>query len=298
MEEIASAVALVPMTMANAYVIGDAKNWVLVDSGTPGDVDKIRQAAEDRFGPGTKPRGIVLTHGHLDHAGSALQLANYWNVNVYAHKLELPYLTGKSAYPPLDYTTPGAFSFMARFFPSHAVDLGHRALEWDGDFARFGIPGWRAIHTPGHAPGQFAFFRSSDSVLLAGDALTTMNLDNLVDIATRRPQVCRPPLPATYDWQQAHESVRKLADLKPSLIAAGHGVPMRDASPQLRELAVNFPIPEQGRYSREPARANASGVTYLPPKPPDRLVRATVGVSAALLAIGIAAVLLHKPEKP
>ena len=297
MEEIASALAIVPMSIANAYLVGDIQNWVLIDSGVPGNTEQIRQAAEGRFGPGRKPRAIVLTHGHTDHAGSALELAEFWDVNVYAHKLEVPYLTGKSSYPPLDYTAPGAFSLIARFFSSRTVNLGSRVVEWDGDLGRFGVPGWRAIHTPGHAPGHLAFFRASDSALLAGDALTTMNLDNLVDIITRKPQVCRPPVPATYDWQQARESIRELADLKPSIIAPGHGVPMHNASSQLRELADNCPMPEHGRYVPEPARVDESGIAYLPPKPPDRLLRATVGVSAAFLAIGFAAILLHKPDE-
>jgi hypothetical protein len=72
---------------------------------------------------------------------------------------------------------------------------------------------------------------------------------------------------------------------------------MRDAAAQLRELADKFPVPEHGRYVREPARLDESGVAYLPPKPPDRLMRATAGISAALLAIGCASVLLHKPDK-
>jgi glyoxylase-like metal-dependent hydrolase (beta-lactamase superfamily II) len=42
----------------------------------------------------------VLTHGHFDHVGSVIELADYWNVPVYAHKLELPYLVGQMDYPP------------------------------------------------------------------------------------------------------------------------------------------------------------------------------------------------------
>lgn len=298
MEEIARGIVIVPMSISNAYLVGDAQAWVLVDSGTPGNGQTIKEAAEARFGPGAKPRAIVLTHGHFDHAGSCPELTELWNVNVYAHRLELPYLTGRSPYPPLDVTAPGAFSFLARFFPSRTVNLGHRVAEWNGDFSAFGITGWRSIHTPGHAPGHFAFFRPDDAVLLAGDALTTMNLDNIIDVVTRRQKLCRPPVPATYDWQQARESVQKLAALKPFLIAAGHGTPMAAVSTTLQQLAYNFPIPEHGRYVREPARADETGFTYLPPKPPDRLVRAAVGVSAATLAIGFGGLLVYKRRKP
>jgi glyoxylase-like metal-dependent hydrolase (beta-lactamase superfamily II) len=295
MQEIARGVAVIPMSISNAYLIGDAHNWVLVDSGTPGNSQTIREAAEARFGANAKPGAIVLTHGHFDHAGSCLELANLWGVNVHAHKMELPYLTGRSTYPPLDVTAPGAFSFLARFFPSRTVDLGSRVVAWDGNLATFGISGWQSVFTPGHAPGQLAFFRS-DGVLIAGDAITTMDLDSATGLITRNQKVCRPPVPATYDWPQAHESVRKLAALKPSVIAAGHGMPMHDASAQLQRLADHFPIPELGRYVPIPARADENGITYLPPKPPDRLVRATVGVAAGVIASAIAVVLLHKPE--
>jgi glyoxylase-like metal-dependent hydrolase (beta-lactamase superfamily II) len=294
MEEIARGVAVLPMSISNAYLVGDARSWVLVDSGTPGNAQNIREAAEARFGAGAKPRAIILTHGHFDHAGSCPDLAESWNVNVYAHRLELPYLTGKSTYPPLDVTAPGAFSFLARFFPARTVNLGSRVVEWNGDISSFGLAGWRSIHTPGHAPGHLVFFRQEDAVLLAGDAVTTMNLDNIIDIVTRRPQLCRPPVPATYDWQQAHESVKKLAELKAFLVAPGHGTPMAAVWASLQELAEHFPIPEHGRYVPEPAHVDENGITYLPAKPPDRLLRATVGVSAAALAVGFAGVLLHK----
>ncbi len=297
MEEIARNVAVIPMSLANAYLVGDTQAWVLVDSGTPGNEARIKQAVEARFGAGAKPRAIVLTHGHFDHSGSAPELAEMWNVNVYIHRLELPYVTGKATYPPIDVTAPGAFSFLARFFPSKAVNLGKRAVEWNGDLAKFSVPGWKAIYTPGHSPGHFAFFRSDDAILLAGDAITTMNIDNIADLITRKQEVCRPPAPATCDWQQAHESVKKLAALRPWIIAAGHGQPMKAAAGDLQQLGEKFPIPEHGRYVHEPARFDETGVTYLPPKPPDRLVRAGVGLSAAALAAGVAAILLHKPAK-
>ena len=144
-----------------------------------------------------------------------------------------------------------------------------------------GINGWECIDTPGHTPGHLAFYRRSDGTLLAGDALTTVNLDSALDVLTKRRKLCRPPTPATTDWQQALQSVQKLAGLRPSLIAAGHGKPMRDAADQLQNLADHFPIPEQGRYINEPARADETGVTYLPPAPPDRVPKVVTGLAAA-----------------
>lgn len=295
MQEIARDVAVVSMSLVNAYLVGDRQSWVLIDSGTPGSADTIQQAADARFGTASRPRAIVLTHGHFDHAGSAKQLAAAWNVKVYAHRLERPYLTGRSLYPPPDPSAPGVFAILSRFFPAKPVTVDEYYSELvAGTLPELRLADWQFIETPGHTPGHVSFFRRSDSTLLAGDALTTVNVDNALDLITKRQQVCRPPTPATTDWPQARKSVQALNALRVRLIAAGHGVPMSLAADQLAELAKNFPIPEHGRYVPEPARADETGVTYLPPKPPDRLLRTFKGFAVATLLAAAGVVLLRK----
>ena len=294
MEEIARDVAVVDMTISNAYLVGNSTSWVLVDSGTPGSAGTIKEAAEARFGPGAKPRAILLTHGHFDHAGSAPALAREWGVRVYAHRLEWPYLTGKSSYPPLDPTAPGVFSFMARFMPSRTVNVGRSLEELGANLPELGLDDWSAHFTPGHTPGHLAFYRKSDGVLLAGDAVTTMNVDNLLDMLVKKQEVCRPPAPATTDWEQARRSVQLLAGLKPKLIAAGHGKPIANATDELQRLADHFPVPKHGRYVQESARADESGITYLPPPAFDPVPKIATGVAAAVVVAGVGAIILKK----
>ncbi len=146
-----------------------------MDSATPSNARQVKEAAEARFGTGAKPTGIVLTHGHLDHAGSARDLAEMWDVPIFAHPLEM-------------------------------------------------------------------------------------------------------------------RSVEFLAGLRPSVLGCGHGVPMSGpvVARQLSELAKNFPAPKHGRYAWQPAIADASGIRYLPPAPPDPLPKIAAGVGIAALGTVLA----------
>jgi glyoxylase-like metal-dependent hydrolase (beta-lactamase superfamily II) len=153
---------------------------------------------------------------------------------------------GKAKYPPFDFNSPGFFTRIARFFPTSTVNLGGRVMKLETAQPIPGLPEWETVETPGHTPGHISFFRRTDRVLLAGDAVTTMNLDSFLDTFTRRKQVCRPPVPATSDWERARKSVELLARLRPSVIAAGHGRPMDEyVDEELAELAKNFPMPRK-----------------------------------------------------
>src|SRR5688572_22988990 len=108
--------------IVNLCFVGEPGNWVLVDSGMPMSGRHIERIAEDRYGG--PPRAIVLTHGHFDHIGAVRKLANKWNVDVWAHHLELPYLTGRSDYPPPDPTVGGGMMARTGFlFPRRGINL-------------------------------------------------------------------------------------------------------------------------------------------------------------------------------
>jgi glyoxylase-like metal-dependent hydrolase (beta-lactamase superfamily II) len=279
----------------NVYFVenGLPGEWVLVDTGLPGSEKTIAEAAEKLFGASSRPRAILLTHGHLDHVGSAKELAARWQVPVLAHPLEMPYITGKAQYPPRDPTVGGggSLAFMTRFFPSQLPNLRDcaQALLTDDPEPPY-LPGWRWIHVPGHAPGQVAFFRESDETLLGADAFATTHHDSLPAVLLGKPRISRAGTPFNYDWEAARKSVQILADLNPVAIACGHGPVVKgvEATEGLRHLADNYPVPTHGRYVATPARTNASGVEFLPPPPPDRLPVQAAVVGASIVAAGAA----------
>ncbi len=284
--QVAPGVAVVETAVVNAYLVGDARTWVLVDSGLPGFAARIKGAAEARFGRGARPRAILLTHGHFDHAGNAQTLAEQWDVPVHAHRLEWPFLTGAAKYPPYDVTAPGAFALLSRMFPqSSTVRLGGRLRAIEGALSGLGLDDWACLHTPGHCAGHVAFFRARDGVLLAGDSLATVDLDSLPALVSWRKALSRPPTPATTDWGQAAASVARLAALRPQVIAAGHGKPMHGAADQLRWFADHFPVPRRGRYVHTPAVTDETGIRSLPPAPFDPLPLVAAGVLAAGLGV-------------
>lgn len=87
--EIAPDLAYQRLGIVNVIFYGLPKqDWVLIDAGLPGTAGMIRKAAAARFGVGVKPKAIVLTHGHFDHIGALRDLAEGWNVPIYAHRLE------------------------------------------------------------------------------------------------------------------------------------------------------------------------------------------------------------------
>ncbi|WP_017755170.1 MBL fold metallo-hydrolase [Calidifontibacillus oryziterrae] len=242
--------------IVNISFVGDPttnSGWVLIDAGMPHSAEEIIREAEERFGEGARPNAIILTHGHFDHVGSIVELLEHWDVPVYAHELELPYLTGHADYPPGDPSVDGGFvSEMSPLFPNHGINLGDKVkvLPKDGSIPE--MAEWQWIHTPGHTPGHISLFREQDRALIAGDAFVTVKQESLYKVMTQQQEVSGPPKYFTIDWNQAKESVKKLAALKPAVAITGHGFPIvgEQLTNELAKLIEHFDeiaLPENQR---------------------------------------------------
>ena len=291
--EVAPGVWGMKIIFVNIYMISkgpDSAEWVLVDAGLPGSAKKIIRMAEDLFGTNVPPSAIILTHGHFDHTGALKDLLKYWEVTVYAHHLELPYLTGKSAYPPPDPTVGGGLmSSLSWAFPRGPINLGLRIKQLPEHGKLPHLDSWDYFHTPGHAPGHISLFRESDRTLIAGDAFVTTRQESAFASLTQKKHVSGPPKYFTNDWKAAEASVRILADLEPDVAATGHGVPMRgeELKNGLEKLVTNFQkkaVPKHGRYVDQPAVMNDQGVQYMPPEPFNPMLNISVFALAALSA--------------
>jgi glyoxylase-like metal-dependent hydrolase (beta-lactamase superfamily II) len=196
----------VPLPTINVYLAGD----VLIDAARRWDTGRIRRQTADR-----ELSMLALTHVHPDHQGAVEQVCEARGVRLACHADDVDAMEGRR--PTQENNPDGVVNRLIHRFwegPPRKVD---RVLS-EGDE----VAGFRVIHAPGHARGAVIFFRDTDRVAIAGDVINTMN------VFTGIPGVQEPPDTFTRDPEENRRSIRKLLDLRPSLVCVGHGAPLRD----------------------------------------------------------------------
>jgi glyoxylase-like metal-dependent hydrolase (beta-lactamase superfamily II) len=269
-EEVLPDVAYRRLAIVNAVFLGVEDQWVLIDAGVFGSASFIRSAAQTRFGRDARPCAIVLTHGHFDHVGALSELADEWDVPIYAHELEHPYLNGAASYPPPDPGVGGGLMALASpLYPRGPVDVAGRLLALPSDHSVPHLEGWCWVHTPGHTPGHVSLWRDSDRTLVTGDAVITTRQESAYAVLIQEPELHGPPMYYTNDWESARASAALIANLEPNLLVSGHGQPLE--GPQMRHclrvLARDFEriaVPKEGEYVRRPATPE-DGTAYRRP---------------------------------
>ena len=126
----------------------------VVDPG--GDVDRILAAATQADAEIEK---ILVTHGHIDHAGAVAELAERLKVPIEGPHREdqflleaLPEQSGRFGMPPA-----------ASFVPQRWLQ--------NGDKVTFGDVDLEVLHCPGHTPGHLVFFHRQSRLAIVGDVL-------------------------------------------------------------------------------------------------------------------------------
>ena len=139
----------------NAPIIfcSETNKCAFVDPG--GDADFLLQIAKEN---NLIPEKILLTHGHADHAGAAMEIAQILNI-----KIEGPHKEDKFLLDSLQ-SQGEMFGMQARNC------VPNKWLE-DGDTVTVGNSVLDVIFTPGHTPGHVIFFSNDSNLALVGDVI-------------------------------------------------------------------------------------------------------------------------------
>ena len=189
---------------------------VIVDTGYPGNGERILDSLRENLINPSDISLIIITHGHIDHYGSADELRKLTGAPVAMHRTDAEYIRKGIHYIGMPTCLPARI-FKSLFIKkdpilskSLEVDI---AFETNIDLKEFGING-SIIHTPGHTAG-------SVSIILSGG---TAIIGDLIMGGILRKRTPHYPLFAS-DFFQLKESIREILALSPKIIHASHGGP-------------------------------------------------------------------------
>lgn len=209
---------------ANCYLVINETGILAVDTGMPGQADRIAGCIRAAGRKPTDLKWIVLTHADIDHSGSAAQLREQTGATLAAHQADALVLAGKRAGKRPKGALGLVFGLMRRAMPMPVVPVDSVLAEGND------VAGWQVLHTPGHTDGSICLYRPG-AILFAGDALRCDAQGN--------------PLPPSAmmsnDMSMAMRSVHRIAGLKFDTLFVGHGAPcLHQASQKLSATASSW----------------------------------------------------------
>jgi glyoxylase-like metal-dependent hydrolase (beta-lactamase superfamily II) len=217
----------------NIYIVESGDELVVVDPGMPSDIRRLVGRIK-RLGRSPKEvTGIVLTHFHVDHSGSARALKEMSGARVYAHIADVPYLHDEESIPSV--CRAGVQGRALMIFP-RTVEKYSRVpsvevdVPFEGGDVLPALGGLEAYDAPGHTPGSACLLWKDRAVLFTGDAIQNLYFR----LTLPEPGFC-------WDMEMAGRSaaavVDTLAETDYRVICAGHGPIVRGSA---REKMARF----------------------------------------------------------
>jgi hydroxyacylglutathione hydrolase len=205
---------------AQAYLYASRNQLAVIDPGYTGSYRAVLQFISQQGFQPTDLGWVILTHHHVDHAGTAFALAEATGARLAVHRQDAPYL--QAAVRPRERMT---FWGMADWLPARLASYvvscagGELHLLDDGDT----IAGLTVIHGPGHTPGSICLWSEPESALFVGDVL-----NNERGLRT-------PPWTVNHTHAMAKLAPRCLSELRYQKAFFGHGpAVLADADQQIR----------------------------------------------------------------
>ena len=210
---------------ANSFLYISDKNEIsIIDSGMPGNANKILSQISELDISFDKIKHIILTHADIDHMGSVADLKNATGALVAIHENEVSYLLGEKMrkLEGLRGRVIGLiFRILFKFIKTKRI-IPDITLK-EGDF----IGGLEVIYSPGHTEGSISLY-SAATGLFSGDAIITDINSNIKGFKNR----------SASDALEAAKTINKIKQLKFEILLPGHGSPvLKNASDKLKEYS-------------------------------------------------------------
>jgi glyoxylase-like metal-dependent hydrolase (beta-lactamase superfamily II) len=208
-----------PPNAINVYLAGD----VLIDAATRLATHRILRQVSGR------PLSLLcLTHAHPDHQGAVKAVCEARGLPLACHADDVDAMEGRR---PLQEAHPDAIAnrVIHRLWEGPPREVDRVLAEGDA------VGEYEVVHAPGHARGAIVLFRPADRVAICGDVIRNLNY------ATGLPKLDEPPETFTADPAENRRSIRKLIELRPSLVCPGHGPPVTDLG-KLERLAERLGV--------------------------------------------------------
>ena len=207
-------------SIVNSYLVDEGGQITIVDAALSGLYDDLPRELQAMGRTVADVKALVLTHGHTDHIGFAERLRTTHGTPIWVHELDAA--LARSEVPnPAKWRGPTRIGPLMGFLWWTMRHGGLRmpkvkVVSTYGDGATLDVPGAPTVTlTPGHTPGSATLHFPTHRALLVGDALATY----AVTTGKRGPQLA----PFTADYEQAMESLDRLAGMDADLLLPGHG---------------------------------------------------------------------------
>jgi glyoxylase-like metal-dependent hydrolase (beta-lactamase superfamily II) len=224
--EVVEGVHQVDGVNANVYVLKNGEELIVVDAGMPRNAGKILSYVRKLGEQPSSISTILLTHCHIDHAGSAYELRKATNAKVAIHAEDADFLAGKRAMPVPKWGVVGSFFGAAFWFFVRFHTFQPDITLKEGDI----VAGLKVIHTPGHTPGSISLIEPKRKLIFVGDTLFYSGAKISVN-----------PKLLTVDVDQLKLSVKKLSELEFETMLSGHGEPLKPkASERVKEFYASL----------------------------------------------------------
>jgi len=195
------------MAHSNVYLLIEGDELTVIDTGTAGNAKKIVDYVQKMGRRPSNVSTIILTHCHMDHAGSAKELKDLTGAKVAVHEEDADIVSGKKPLPRPKNVFFRAVSSFIKLAPVQP-DIILKDNDKIGQLT--------VIHTPGHTLGSIALLDEGKKALFAGD---TLRFDG-EKLSGGSDQF-------TLDVKKAKESIGKISTLSFDVMLCGHGEPLK-----------------------------------------------------------------------